>query len=136
MFLSSSMPLAVTRMAEVSLKYREDVATGETANLWFLAVPVVAISVSFLIYRIADRPPAVVNTPYGMLNELCRVHQVGKAGRVLLTQIAEEIGLPQPATMLLGETQFEAAVAKAGEEIEYSRRQSATLGTLRRRLFI
>jgi len=136
MFFSSSMPLAVTRMAEVSLKYREDVATGETTNLWFLAVPVVAISLSYLIYKIAERPPAVVNTPYGMLNELCRVHQVGKAGRVLLTQIAEEIGLPQPATMLLGETQFEAAVAKAGEEIEYSRRQSATLGTLRRRLFI
>jgi hypothetical protein len=76
-----------------------------------------------LIPTTAATPPVVAH------------HQVGNAGRALLTQNAEEIGLPQPATMLLGETQFEAAVANAGEEIEYSRRQSATIGVLRRILF-
>ena len=93
----------------------------------------IAIGVS--IYKIVNRPPPIVNTPQGMLHEVCRSHRIGTAGRILLDRIAEEAELIHPATMLLGVTQFEAAVKNAGARIKYNRRQTTTLGMLRRRLF-
>ena len=126
---------AETHMAEVSLQYRETVATGGATGIWYLLIPVVAIAIGVVIYKIVNRPPPIVNTPQGMLHEICRVHRIGTAGRVLLDRIAEEAELEHPATMLLGVTQFEAAVNKAGARIKYDRRQNATLGMLRRRIF-
>ncbi len=127
--------LAETRMAEVSMQYREDVASSDPSVFWYLLIPIFAVSVGFAIYRIVDREPRVVNTPLGMLHEICRVHRINKSGRYLLDQIAEEAGLEQPASMLLGVTQFEHAVEKAGQHMKYDRRQQTTLGMLRRRLF-
>jgi hypothetical protein len=122
-------------MAEVSLQYRENVATSSTSGIWYLLIPVVAITIGVVIYKVVNRPPPIVNTPQGMLHEICRSHRIGTAGRVLLERIAEEAELMHPAKMLLGVTQFEAAVEKAGARIKYDRRQSSTLGMLRRRLF-
>jgi hypothetical protein len=122
-------------MAEVSLQYREDVAAGGASGIWYLLIPVVAIAIGLVIYRIVNRPPPIVNTPQGMLHEVCRAHRIGTAGRVLLDWIAEEAELKHPATMLLGVTQFEAAVEKAGTRIKFDRRQNATLAMLRRRVF-
>ncbi len=130
-----SLLLAETHMAEVSLQFREEVAAGRSFDLWYLLIPVAAIAIATVIYRIANRPPAIVNTPQGMLHELCRAHRVGTKGRLLLDRIAEEANLEHPATMLLGVTQFEAAVAQAGTHITYDRRQLEILGMLRRRLF-
>lgn len=127
--------LAETHMAEVSLQYREDVATSSASGLWYLLVPVVAIVIGVSIYMIVNRPPPIVNTPKGMLHEICRSHRIGTAGRILLDRIAEEAELMHPATMLIGVTQFESAVEKAGPRIKYDRRQNSTLGMLRRRLF-
>jgi hypothetical protein len=127
--------LAETHMAEVSLQYREDVAASGISGFWYLLIPVVAVLISVVIYKIVTRPPAIVNTPQGMLHELCRVHRVGTRGRILLGRIAEEAELTHPATMLLGVTQFEQAIEKASTHIKYDRRQQATLGMLRRRLF-
>lgn len=136
MFFDSTQLLAyATRMGEISTQYRENGAVVQSRDLWFFCVPVVAISVAFLIYKIADRDPAIVNTPYGLLNELCKAHQIDSTGRQLLTRIAEELDLEQPAVMLLGEAQFEAIVKRADKQINFNRRQNSTLGSLRRRLF-
>ena len=135
MILSLPTLLAETHMAEVSLQYREDVASNSASGAWYLLVPVVAIAIGASIYKLANRPPPIVNTPRGMLHEVCRAHRIGTAGRVLLERIAEEAELMHPATMLLGVTQFEAAVKNAGARIKYNRRQTTTLGMLRRRLF-
>jgi hypothetical protein len=135
MILSSSLLLAFTRAAEVSLKYREGGSFVQSRDLLFIVVPVVAISISFLIYKIADREPAIVNTPQGMLNELCKVHLIDSTGRHLLTDIAEALELEQPATILLSESHFDAAVNKAGKQLNYNRQKQSTIGTLRRRLF-
>lgn len=135
MFQQIPTLFAETHMAEVSLQYREDVATSATSGFWYLLIPVIAIGIGFVIYKIVNRPPPIVNTPQGMLHELCKAHRIGTAGRLLLDRIAEEAELKHPATMLLGVAQFEAAVEKAGERIKYDRRQNATLGMLRRRMF-
>lgn len=127
--------LAETHMAEVSLQYREDVATGGISGLWYLLIPVGAVALGFTIYKIFDRPPAIVNTPMGMLHELCKVHRVPSSGRKLLERIAEEAELQHPATLFLGVNQFETAVKKAGKCIRYGRRENAVLGALRRRIF-
>lgn len=127
--------LAETHMAEVSLQYREDVATGAISGLWYLLIPVAAVGIGFTIYKIVDRPPAIVNTPTGLLHELCKAHRVSGAGRKLLERISEEAELEHPAVIFLGATQFETAVEKAGERIVYKRREQSILGTLRRRLF-
>jgi hypothetical protein len=135
MFLSDAFLFADAHIAEVSLQYREEVAQVDRSGFWWLLIPVIAVGLGLAIYKWWDRPPAIVNTPKGMLHELCRVHRVGGNGRKLLERIAEEAELPQPATMFLGLTQFDDAVTKAGKRIKYDRRQNITLGTLRRRLF-
>ena len=135
MLFPSSALLAETKLAEISLQYREDVAANSSNAFWYLLVPLVAIAIGVIIYKFVNRPPPIVNTPKGMLHELCRVHRLNARGRMLLDRIAEEAELDQPATMLLGVNQFEAAVEKAGQHIKYDRRQQATLGMVRRRLF-
>lgn len=136
MRLPLSCLLAETHMAEVSLQYREDVAAGGlSSGLWYLLIPIVAVAVAMMIHGIATRPPAVVNTPQGLLHELCRAHQIGPRGRLLLDRIAEEAELGQPATMLLGVTAFDQAVEQARPRIRYDRRKLVTLAMLHRRLF-
>lgn len=132
---STTTLLAETRMAEVSLQYREEIATNTTSSWWYLLIPVVLIALAVGIYKILTRPPAILNTPGGMLHELARVHRVNAAGVLLMDRIAEEAGLEQPATMLLSPTSFEAAVEKASKTIRYDRRQQSTLGMIRRRCF-
>ena len=127
--------LADTHMAEVSLQYREEVASGGISGLWYLLIPVAAIAIAAVVYKIFNRQPPILNTPQGMLHELCQVHRINSAGRILMERIAEDAELAHPATMLLGVSQFESAVEKAGVHIKYDRRQKATLGMLRRRLF-
>ena len=127
--------LAETRMAEISLQYREEAAGGGFSALWYLLIPIALVAVGTAIYRILDRPPAVVNTPQGMLHELCRAHRLSAAGRNLLVRIAEEAELPQPALLFLSESEFDAAVEKASGQMKLGQRASTTLGAVRRRLF-
>lgn len=128
--------LAETHMAEVSLQYREAVASNATSGFWYLLIPIFAVAVAVVIYKVFERPPAVVNTPNGMLHELCKAHELKAGARNLLDQIADEAELEHPATLLLGKEPFEAAVKKAGAKMQFNRRQQATLGMLRRRLFV
>jgi hypothetical protein len=135
MFIQSTL-LAETRMAEVSLLYREEVAASTSANnLWLWLIPVAVVLIGVIAYFFASRQPEILHTPMGMLHEISRAHRINFAGRTLLERIAEEAGLAQPAAMLLGPAQFDAAVEKASRTIKYDRRQQSTLGMLRRRLF-
>ncbi|MGI9474182.1 MAG: hypothetical protein ACR2NZ_21760 [Rubripirellula sp.] len=127
--------LGETHMAEVSQQYRETVASSATSGFWYLLIPVFAIAAAVVIYKIAERPPPVVNTPNGMLHELCKAHDIKSGARNLLDRIADEAELEHPATLLLGPEHFEAAVKKAASKTRFDRRQQATLGMLRRRLF-
>lgn len=135
MLIRLSNLIAETHMAEVSLQYREDVATGGISGLWYLLIPVAAVVIAIIIYKIFDRPPPIVNTPEGLLHELCRRHQVNAAGRRLLERITADAELEHPATVFLSVSHFEAAVQRAGMRIEYGRREQSVLGSLRRRLF-
>ncbi|MDG2223899.1 MAG: hypothetical protein P8L85_21140, partial [Rubripirellula sp.] len=82
--------LAETHMAEVSLQYREEAAIVDKSGFWWLLIPVIAVGLGIAIYKWWDRAPAIVNTPYGMLNELCRSHHLGRKGHRLMEKIAEE----------------------------------------------
>lgn len=135
MFLTTTLLLAETHMAEVSLQYREEASHVDKSGFWWLLIPVVAVGLGLAIYKWWDRPPAIVNTPQGMMHELCRVHRINGRGRRLLERIGEESELQHPATMFLGIAQFEAAVQLAGKRQKFDRRDQATLGFLRRRLF-
>ena len=131
-----AMLLAETRMGEVSLHYREQVSSGGTGlHWWFALIPLWAVGLAFMIHKVINRPSASFNLPHAMLCELYRAHRVNARGRRLLNRIAEKADLTQPASMLLGIAQFEAAIAKAGQSIRYSRSQQATLNDLRQRLF-
>ncbi len=134
--LAAVFLIAETRMAEVSLQYREEVASNGISGWWYLLIPFVATGIALVIHSIGNRPPAIVNTPDGLLHELCKVHRLSAGGRVLLEMIADEAELEQPATMFLGVSQFDEAVRKAGEHITFDRRKQATLAMLRRRLFV
>lgn len=135
MIRSTGWLLAETHMAEVSMQYREDIATNGISDWWYLLVPVVAVAIAIVIYKIFDRPPPIVNTPQGMLHELCKAHGIKASGIRLLERVAEEADLQQPATLFLSVRNFEAAIKQAGRHMRYSRRDQTTLGTLRRRLF-
>ncbi len=135
MLMRLSSLIAETHMAEVSLQYREDVATGGISGLWYLLIPVAAVVIAVVIYKIFDRPAPIVNTPEGLLHELCKSHQVNAAGRRLLERITEAAELDHPATVFLSAPHFEAAVQRAGKRIQYGRREQSVLGSLRRRLF-
>ncbi|MEM1069269.1 MAG: hypothetical protein AAGI63_10260 [Planctomycetota bacterium] len=135
MVVFQSLLIAEAHMAEVSLQYREEAAQVDASGFWWLLIPVVAVGLGVAIYKWWDRPPAIVNTPQGMLHELCKVHRISGRGRRLMERISEEAELEQPATMFLGVSQFELAVTKASRRIKYDRRDDITLGMLRRRLF-
>lgn len=127
--------VAETRMAEVSLQYREEIASNGTSGWWYILIPFAATGIAFLIRYVASRPPAIVNAPDGMLHELCKAHRINANGRMLLTMIAEEAGLEHPATLFTGTTEFDEAVGKATKQMKLDRRKDATLAMLRRRLF-
>jgi hypothetical protein len=129
------MLIAKTHMAEVSLEYREEVATSTGNGTWYLLIPVVAIAIGFIAFKYINREPPILNTPGGMLHELCRAHRINSAGRTLLERIVEEAEIQHPAIVCIGEDQFEDAVEKARPIIKYNRKQESTLGMLRRRLF-
>ncbi len=127
--------IAETRMAEVSLQYREEVASSGTSGWWYILIPFAATGIACLIHSIGNRPPAIVNTPNGMLHELCKAHRLNNRGRVLLEMIAEEAELAHPATLFVGAAQFDEAVSKAAKQLKFDPRKQATLAQLRRRLF-
>ncbi|MEM9826526.1 MAG: hypothetical protein AAF958_08045 [Planctomycetota bacterium] len=134
---STTMEVATigqSKLSEVALQYREEVAGGG-GNYWALAIPVAALAIAGALYWLYQRGPAIVNTPDGMLHELCKAHGIGAGPRKLLEKIARAAELPQPAILFVSIDHFEQAVQAAAKRVRFERRAQSHLGMLRRRLF-
>ena len=125
---------AETHLAEVSLQYRDE-GTSSPSQLWFLLIPVLAIAIGCLIYRLHSRPAEAIDTPAGLLTEIAIAHGLRNRTIDLLHRIARAAELEQPATLLLNIEAFEATVNKATKRIRLDKRQQSDLGMIRRRLF-
>ncbi len=127
--------LAETKLSDVSLEYRETITSNDMSIAWYILVPVSVALMLGLVHHLADRPPAIVNTPLGMLHELCRVHRFRRGSRILLETIAEAAVLHHPAILFVSAKHLDDAVAQAENRIVLDKKQRATLGLIRRRLF-
>jgi hypothetical protein len=128
-------PIAETRMAEISLQYREQVAEGARSQWWYLLIPVAAIAIACLIYRFANRPRPAIHAPEGIFDELCKAHRINGSARSLLESVAEHSRLAHPAALFVSEAQFDRAVDHAQMRLALDRRGQTALARLRRRLF-
>lgn len=122
-------------MADVSLDYQESAASGDGSMLWLIGITVVLVAGGVAAYLFLDRPPKIVNTPMGMLHELCNSHRIKGRPRKVLEDIAEAARLDHPACLFLGQSHFDAAVASAQSRVSLDKKQTATIGLLRRKLF-
>lgn len=128
--------LGQTRMGEISRQFRDQGAHAPwTIQLAFILIPLAAIGIAWVIYRIHNRPRVAVNTPFGMLAELCRAHGIEGSGRRLLEKVAERADLEQPASLMIGPGQFDHAVETAARRRRLDARERAKLDDIRRRIF-
>jgi hypothetical protein len=125
--------LAEVSLADVSEYDRVATAT-QSGQAWLLA-PVVVLAAIFGIYRLCNRLPSVVNTPAGLLTELCRAHGLKAAAGKLLHKVSRAAELPQPVTMLMSVEGFEDAIASAGRRIRFSKSEQKVIATVRRKVF-
>ncbi len=129
--------IANSRVGDISRQLR---AEGGGAHDWsvqiaFILIPVAAIGLAWVFYRFYSRPPATVNTPFGMLAEISRAHEISPAGRRLLERIAERAELDQPARLTIGTEPFDQAVAAAEQRRRLDPRERERLKQIRKRLF-
>jgi len=128
--------LAQSRMGDISRQYREEGSTYPwPVQVAFTLIPVIAVGLAWTLYRLYSRHPSAVNTPFGMLAELCRAHQIPIAGRRLLERVAEHAELEQPASLMINARHFDQAVEAAEQRLRFDPRNRARLGEIRRRLF-
>lgn len=127
--------IAETRVSDVSFAYREEVVdSGVSPIVYALAVVAVAV-IALVVYYVIHRGPAIVNTPLGMLHELCRVHRIKGRSRVVMEQVAEAAGLAHPAVMFLSQSRFDETIAAAKRKRSLDAKQTSALGLVRRKLF-
>ncbi|MDA8745764.1 hypothetical protein N9N28_14115 [Rubripirellula amarantea] len=132
---SLSFPLAETHLAEVTQQYREDTSIVDTSIWWFMLIPVAAIAIPIFLHWFVNRTPAIVNTPLGMLHELCKVHRLNKRERLLLESVAEELGMQQPAVLFAEAKIFTDATEQASGKMGFDQKQKTTIAILKRKLF-
>lgn len=130
-----TFPLAETSMADVSLGYREDVvATG--VPVWIYAVvAIVIVGIGMAVFAWVNRTPTILNTPLGLLHELCKAHRVNGRGRRLLEQMAQTASLDHPAILFAGPEHFEACIKQTQGSINYQSTHASTVAILRRKLY-
>lgn len=133
--LSSFALVAETHLADVSFDYREEVVDTSVSPIYFVVAVIAVATISLVVYYVINRGPAIVNTPLGMLHELCRAHRIKGRSRVVMEQIAEAAGLEHPAVMFLSQARFDAAVAAAKRKVSFDAKQTSALGLVRRKLF-
>lgn len=127
--------IAETHASDVTFAYREEtVESGVSPMVYALVVVAVAV-ISLVVYYAINRGPAIVNTPLGMLHELCRVHRIKGRSRVVMEQVAEAAGLAHPAVMFLSQASFDESVAAAKRKRSIDAKQMSALGLVRRKLF-
>ncbi|TWT82263.1 hypothetical protein CA13_37250 [Planctomycetes bacterium CA13] len=126
---------AETRMAEISMQYRESTTSSGNSTLWIVVILVAVIAIVFFVYRFHIQGSMHQHCPNALLTELCGVHRLNRTGTKLVRTIATEAALAQPALMLLSEASFDAAVEKARKSSAIKPEQNAILTMVRRRFF-
>ena len=130
-----SFPIAVTRLSDVTLQYQEE-AVNTGIPVWVYGViAVVVLAIAGILYAKANQTPTILNTPLGLLHELCKAHRITGRGRVLLEKIASEVSLKHPAGLFTAVEAFDDVVKRAAETMEYTANQKSTLSMLRRKMF-
>ena len=129
------LPLAETHLADVTLQYREE-AVASGFPMWAtVAILVMVVAGIIGAYKYFYGAPAIVNTPLGMLHELCKVHRIGTRGRLLLETVARDAALEHPAVLFSSPTRFDGIVGKSRARSSFSTRQQSTLAMVRRKIF-
>ena len=126
--------LAETTLRQISRQYQTEAA--DPAGGWLmLLVPPFAIAIGLAIYAVSKRRPKPIDTPDGLVGQLCRVHGLPAAARELLLKIGRAAELSQPATMFLSRQQFDAAVATASKRFDLLETDQHYVSLTRRTVF-
>ena len=128
-------PLAETSFADIDLEYHEEVVSGGIPMWIYAVVAIVIVGIGLAVFASMNRTPTILNTPLGMLHELCKVHRVNRRGRRLLEQMAEVASLNHPAILFAGPEHLDACVKQTQDSIDYQSKHASTLGMLRRKLY-
>lgn len=121
------------RLRSMGNQFRGRRARIEAADVWtgiaILAAFILAVWV--LTWFVARRErKAAYNSPRKLFNLLCKQHEVGRAGRRLLKQLARWHGLASPAQLFLNPDYFDPASLSP-----YLRAHAADFEALKERLF-
>lgn len=127
--------IAETRVETLNLQYQDDTVASSGLPVGLIVGAAVVLIVGLVIAKLISKTPSASNTPVGLLQEVCKAHEINGAGRTLLHKIATSAKIAQPAAMLLSAELFDSTVAHASSGKPLSRRESATLAELRSRLF-
>ena len=126
--------VAETRMAEISMQYRETATNAGSSSLWIVGV-VVLVAFGVGGYRLYSDNQRRQYCPKSLLAELCDANQIDRIGRKLLQSIASTAAITQPASILLSQSKFDAAIKKAATCAPLDSEQVKILTMIRRRLF-
>ncbi len=135
MLLQYTLLLAETRMSDIGGRYQQQAAAVQGIGTGALVVVGIVILIAVCIGMFIARKPKIVNSPIGLLNELCRVHGINGAGSRLLNEIATAAGMQHPAMIVIGPANFDAAVESATSKSTLDERKKKSLGLIRRQLF-
>jgi hypothetical protein len=133
--LQQSTMLAETRLTDIQSRYQSAAVADEGSAVGLVMVAMTVVVLAGLFYHFVLRKPAIENSPIGLLSELCHAHGLSTAGRRLLNEIAVAAAVPQPATIFLGQANFDAAFQTAEPKLKWDSKKRKTLSILRRNLF-
>ena len=134
MLLQQTILLAETRVTDIQTRYQDQSVNDDGSAMGLVLGAAAVIVVVGLILRFILCKPRVENTPMGLLNELCVAHGVSTAGRRLMTEIAVAAELPQPATIFLGQANFESALESARPKMKWDGKKKKALGIVQRHI--
>lgn len=135
MLLQQMLILAETRVTDLQARYQDQAVSDDGPMMGLVLGAAAVIIIGGLVVRFMLSKPRVDNSPIGLLNELCIAHGLSGAGRRLLNEIALAAGLPQPASIFLGQDHFESALKSAEGKMKWDGKKKNALGILQRHLF-
>jgi len=128
--------LAETLLAESARKHTEEAAAHSNHSIWlYLLIPIAVLALGVAIVPLFARSPEILDTPLGLLGELCHTHRIKGRLRRLIERIAEEAQLEHPATMFLSAARFDAAVEAARKRMDLDPKQINQMDQVRQKLF-
>lgn len=135
MNFSLTFPLAETSFADVSLDYQEAVV-ARGFPIWGVAVLIaVAVAIGVAVWAFRNRSPEILDTPLGLLHELCKTHRIGGKGRRLLQRMAEEASMDHPAMLFAGPEHLDSCIQHTRDKIDFESKHASTIGRVRRTLY-